>query len=183
MRVSAGITYDKTIRHDEARLKFYEFLQSLLAKGWKRTISLSDPRISGAQSMHYLREHESFYSPDINYLPTLKEWRALRALGTYWELQADNKAFIRIGLERKDSKTEPDSGVYLISIEIKNLQEELRAHFRPEEKKYWNNQKKWDSAKAKLLAIRAKREKDLLTKGYKIDDSFEDFDINPPSKK
>lgn len=176
----SGITYDKKISHDVARLKFHDFLRSLLDKGWKRTISFSDPRLSGSQAAHYMREHENFYSLDPDYLPTLKEWMAVDKLTSmFWGLQADNKAFMSIDLQRKFDKTNPDIGVYLLSISIVNDQEKGRLQFAPEKKLDWNDLKKWEAVQSNLLKIRAKREKDLLSKGYKIDESYEDYEITP----
>ena len=177
----SGVTYDEKIPHDEARKQFYGFLRELVEKGWKRTISLSDPRLSNSQSMHYMREHESYYSTDISYLPTLKEWRALKKypLGTYWELHADNKAFISIKLSHKDDKNNDSMGIYLLEITIKNDQEKGRDHFRPSEKENWNDPKKWKAMKLKLLKKRRETEKDLLSKGYDIDENYIDYDISP----
>ena len=179
-RIKSGITYDKKISHDEARLKFHEFLQGLLDKGWKRRLSYTHPRLSGTVAMHYMREYKSSYSLDPNYLPTMKEWMSVdRSKSMHWGLQAENKAFISIKLQRKTDKENPDIGVYLLSISIENDQEMGRSHFLPEEKKDWNDQEKWDSTKEKFLKIRAQAEKDLLSKGYKIDESYEDYEINP----
>ena len=176
----SGITYDKKISHDEARLKFHEFLQGLLGKGWKRTVEPADPRLLGSQAMHYMREYENFYSLDPNYLPTLKEWMAVdKSINMYWELQADNEAFISIKLQRKFDKTNSDIGVYLLSISIVNDQEMGRSHFRPERKLDWNDPKKWNEKKEKFLKEREKAEKDLLSKGYKIDKNYKDYEINP----
>ena len=175
----AGITYDKTINHDEARLKFHEFLQKLANNGWKRMISLAEPRLFGSQAMHYTREKDSTFSLDTNYLPSLKEWMAIDKLGTYWQLQLDNRAFMSIDLKRRDSKTESDMGIYLLSITIKNDQEMGRSHFPPQEKENWNDLKKWEETKDKYFKLREGTEKDLLSKGYKIDESYEDYDISP----
>jgi len=179
----AGITYDKTISHDDARLQFHDFLQRLLNQDWKRTLYYGYPRLIGSQAMHYMREKRSAYPLDPSYLPTLKEWNAMKKGGTRWELNIENKAFMSISLQRKDNQTNPDMGVYLLSIEIKNDQEMGRAHFSPENKTDWNDQEKWNAAKKMFLRKREKTEKDLISKGYKIDESYEDYEINPKTSQ
>ncbi len=182
-RFKSGITDDKTITHKEARLKFHELLQGLLGKGWKRSLYYGYPRLKGSQAMHYTREIRSAYPLDPNYLPTMKEWMALKNMGTRWELYASNKAFMNIVLQRKSSETNPDVGIYLLSIEIINDQEMGLSHFLPEDKIDWGNQEKWDSAKGAFLKKRMKLEKDLLSKGYEIDESYEDYEIIPALSK
>lgn len=183
--LNAGITYDKKIPHDEARLKFHEFLQGLLAKGWKRSLGYGQPRLNGHYAMNYMRTQKNSYKVDPTYLPTLKEWHSMKTypLGTYWELHADNKAFIKIKVTYKTDKKDESLGIYLLEIEIINNEELGRAHFLGEEKNNWNDKKKWGALRGTLRKLREKKEKDLLSKGYQIDESYEDYEINPPGGK
>jgi len=175
--IKKGITYDKEISHDEARLKFHEFLQDLLGKGWKRSLMKGYPRLSGSQAMHYMREKNSVYPLDPAYLPNLKEWMSIKELGTHWALHLDSKVFMSIVLQRKTSKENIDKGIYLLTIEVYTPKEEIFKNIYHDKKKSWRDE--WDTESKRQEGIRIQKEKDLLTKGYKIDESYEDYEINP----
>ncbi|MEM6406045.1 MAG: hypothetical protein AAF669_05590 [Pseudomonadota bacterium] len=183
--LQAGITPDGWMPHTEARIQFHAFLQYLLAKGWRYAQGYEAPRLSGAQAMRYKLNEEPYFYLDPAYLPTRQEWRALRqgsSATNYWNLHIDNKAFMRIQVGFEDHKTDLELGSYILFIYLLNGEQQARRYFSPDDEHRMNKrnwQIHWEERLQMARKTRAEREKTAIMEGYKIDESYQDYAINP----
>jgi len=115
LELQTGITQADLMTYEEARVKFYAFLQKLLKQGWKRVITYSRPRINGRHAMHYKLTEDDMYYLDPTYEPTLEEWKKLETGGksssNYWVLHYNSKIFLEINLGVVSHKTDPELSI------------------------------------------------------------------------
>ena len=180
-QTQTGITKADLITYEEARKRFYYFLQNLLKAGWKRALSPYDPRISGRLAMHYKLTQEDMYYLDPSYEPTLEEWKKLETGGlgasNYWVLHYQNKIFLRINLGVTPHDSDANLASYLMFITIHDAEEEAMSYTKEREEAKWK-ETHVDDVK-RYLNYRKKTETILKAKGYTIDESYEDYTIDP----
>jgi len=176
-----GITQADLLPYEEARVMFHSFLQRLLKEGWKRALNYYNPRISGRHAMHYKLTEDDMYYQDPEYEPTLEEWKKLETGGmgssNYWVLHYKNKIFLEINLGVTAHKTDPNLASYLMFITIRDAEEEAMVHLVGDDKLKWKE--KFPEMTTIQLNDRQKTETKLKTKGYTMDESYEDYVIDP----
>ena len=153
--------------YEEARVKFYTFLQKLLKQGWERALVYDDPRISGRNAMHYKLTEEDMYYLDPSYEPTLEEWKKLETGGmsssNFWVLHYKSKVFLEINLGVVPHKTDPELASYLMFITIRDGEEEAMRYMKPTDKPKWKEL--WEERLKRAFEKRTKKESQLKAKG------------------
>ena len=181
IELQTGITKADLMTYEEARVKFYAFLQDLLKQGWKRALRYSQPRISDRQAMHYKLTENNMYYLDPSYEPTLEEWKKLETGGmsrsNYWVLHYKSKVFLSINLGVVPHKTDPTLASYLMFITIRDGEEEGMSYTKEREESKWK-ETQVDDVK-RYLNYRKEAETKVKAKGYTIDESYEDYVIDP----
>ncbi len=180
-QLQTGITKADLMTYEEARVKFYAFLQDLLKQGWERALRYSQPRISDRLAMHYKLTEDDMYYLDPSYEPTLEEWKKLETGGmsssNYWVLHYKSKVFLRINLGVVPHKTDPTLASYLMFITIRDGEEEGMSYTKEREETKWK-ETHVDDVK-RYLTYRKEAETKVKAKGYTIDESYEDYVIDP----
>ncbi len=170
-RITGGMATQSDIYHDEARLRFLEFLAMLKQKGWRTFINLEDPRLPTHQALHYaLQEDNILYSVPIDAEIDLNTWMQIKA--NDWRMYAGD-AIMKIGFRRDTSRLDLDKpSAYLFSYEIYNRQQLIREHLSFEEQK--QAAQIWPELKLELEEKRLQKEALLELQGYHIDKSYVD---------
>ncbi len=172
--ISGGMTAQSDIYHDEARLRFLEFLAMLKQKGWQRFIGLGDPRLMTNQAVHYaLQEDEILYSLPIDAEIDLNTWMQIKR--NKWRMYAGD-AVMKIDFHRDTSRLDLDKpSAYLFSYEIYNRQQLIRNQLSSEERK--QAAQIWPERKLELEEKRLQKEALLELQGYHIDRSYIDPEL------
>ncbi len=180
--ISGGMTAQSDIYHDEARLRFLEFLAMLKQKGWRRFISLRDPRLIGHQALQYALLKKPgrsiptnvLYSLPIDAEIDLNTWMQIE--DNDWRMYAGD-AIMKIGFRRDTSRLDLDKpSAYLFSYEIYNRQQLIREHLSFEERK--QAAQIWPERKLELEEKRLQKEALLESQGYHIDRSYVGPELN-----
>ncbi|MFI8146389.1 hypothetical protein [Acinetobacter sp. ABJ_C5_2] len=176
--ISAGLSNDDTMSHDQARLAMLAILKDLKNKGWQRYISLSDPRLTGKDAWNYAKKELYIYELDPDYVYSLDEWMQLKD-GARWLFQA-NGIYLTIQMYREQSKMDPQQpGEYFVRYEFESEKEYYAPYFKDDDlKKSALNQARWVSLypgiKKEMNQIRVKTEAELKAQGVQIDTSYQD---------
>ncbi|MFI8146390.1 hypothetical protein [Acinetobacter sp. ABJ_C5_2] len=176
--ISAGLSNDDTISHDQARLAMLAILKDLRNNGWQRFIRLSEPRLTGKDALDYAKKELYLYALDPDYVYTLDEWMQLED-GVRWMFQA-NGIYLTIQMYREQSKMDPKQpGEYFVRYEIVSEKEFYAPYFKDDDLKKWEmNAARWVSLypgiKKEMNQIRAKTEAELKVQGVQIDTSYQD---------
>lgn len=177
----AGISSEDWISHEEARIKFHEILQRLVKNGWEYAADYYSPRLTQKEGFRYKKNEKKYFYLDPSYILTADEWKDLHRRGAssqnYWTLHYKNKLFMQIKLGITNHKKDSKLGVYLMFIEVVNAERQAMLHFEGEDKKHWKS--KWKEMLAEAKQERAKAEEAAKAKGYTIDETYQDFMINP----
>lgn len=174
--VSAGLTNNDTMSHDQARLTMLAIFKDLKQAGWQRVIELSSPRLIGKDSIMYASKHT--YELDPNYPYSLDEWMQLEN-GSRWLVQA-NGLYLTIQMYREQSQMDPQQpGAYFVSYDFESEKEFYAPYFRDEDLKKWEiNAARWvalyPGIKKQMHKIRNKQEAVLKAQGIMIDESYQD---------
>lgn len=169
--VNTGINEPELIAHDEARLKTYEILSTILQSGWKPFIELSEPRLSGKVRYDYTLNTVSVNGLDPRYLPTLDEWMRMESR-TPWSFYAPG-AYLEVSFTRESSLTDPGKpGSYMLTFNVKTEAEYLRAYVDSDDRAQWK--KMLPQILSKLALSRQKKEAELRGKGVPIDEVYQD---------
>ncbi|WP_336951646.1 hypothetical protein [Acinetobacter sp. AS167] len=174
--ISAGLSNDDTMSHDQARLVMLAIFKDLKQAGWQRYISLSGPRLTGKDALKYASTHTYELDPDYAY--SLDEWMQLED-GSRWMLQA-NGIYLTIQMYREQSKMDPQQpGAYYVSYKFQSEKEYYAPHFKDDDlKKSAINAARWVSLypgiKKQMNQIREQREAELKAQGITIDESYQD---------
>jgi hypothetical protein len=174
--ISAGLSNDNMMSHDQARLAMLAIFKDLKQAGWQRYISLSDPRLNGKDAWDYASKE--FYELDPDYVYTQDEWMRLKD-GSRWILQA-NGIYLTITLRRDQTKMDPQQpGAYYVSYKFQSEKEYYAPYFKDDDLKKWAiNTARWVSLypgiKKQMNQIREKTEAELNAQGIMIDESYQD---------
>ncbi len=173
--INGGMATQSDIYHDEARLRFLEFLAMLKQKGWRTFINLEDPRLPTHQALHYaLQEDNILYSVPIDAEIDLNTWMQIKA--NDWRMYAGD-AIMKIGFRRDTSRLDLDKpSAYLFSYEIYNRQQLIRNQLSSEERK--QAAQIWPERKLELEEKRLQKEALLELQGYHIDRSYIGPELN-----
>jgi hypothetical protein len=163
----------ETIPHAQARDKLFRFFASLLTAGWRRYISVSDPRLSGDQTMRYFVEQGGGYFPDPAYVPTLDEWMQLNEDLPCWRFWADGSYMMVRVIDEPSLRNPARPGVYMFDINIRSESSNSQRYFtKVADMKRWKEL--LPAELHRLHQIRKTREIELQRRGYLIDTSYED---------
>lgn len=174
--ISAGLTNNSTLSHDQARIEMLGIFKDLKQTGWQRFISLSDPRLDGKDALSYTQKE--FYDLDPNYLYSLNEWMNLKD-GSRWLFQA-NGIYLTIQMYRDQNQMNPQKlGAYFVRYEFVSEKEYYAPYFKDDDLKRWEiNAARWVSLypgiKKQMNQIRTKTEAELKAQGIQIDESYQD---------
>lgn len=173
--ITAGITADGPILHDEARRLFLDFIQTLTERGWKPAISYNYPRLKGEQAYKYFEE-DFAYSVPPDYRQTLEQWMAMDF--AYWRLHAGD-VFLNIRINRDRKRMIPDEpGAYLLALTLISKEEKAKSHFQGEkDRANWKNL--WVDKIKELKKERYAKEEALRKRGFDIDTNYEEPKIHP----
>lgn len=173
-RVSGGMSTQSDIYHDEARLRFLEFLAMLRQRGWQTFINLEDPRLPTNQALHYaLQEDNVLYSLPIDADIDLDTW--MRITDNDWRMYAGD-VIMKIDFLRDTSRLDLDKpSDYLFSYEVYNMQELIINQLENDEQK--NAAQIWPQRKLELQERRHQKELLLEQQGYHIDRSYVDPEL------
>ncbi|MFW1798536.1 hypothetical protein ACG9YX_00600 [Acinetobacter nematophilus] len=174
--ISAGLSNDDIMSHDQARLTMLAIFKDLKQAGWQRYIRLSNPRLTGKDALTYASTHT--YDLDPDYVYTLDEWMQLED-GASWMLQA-NGIYLTIQMYREQKKMDPQQpGAYYVSYKFVSEKEYYAPYFKDDDlKKSAINTARWVSlypgVKKQMNQIREKTETELKAQGITIDESYQD---------
>jgi hypothetical protein len=159
------------IPHDEARIKTYAILRSIMEAGWRQVIERSEPRLSGKARQDYMFATSNLNGLDATYVPTFEDWMRIPSR-TPWSFYADG-AFLSVEFTRERTLTDPNKpGSYLLTFRIQTATEYFRGYAGPDNRLRWKEL--LPAELAKVAKLRAEKEAELKAKGVPIDDSYRD---------
>ena len=210
--LNSGISAGELIRHREAYDLWVKLMKRIQDSGWQRYIYLSSPRLTGKDAIRYFQDEENFglgYITDPSAVPDFSTWYSVIRQGGFIvnfyldgvemslsfdptvndqeDLDDINKTLsfnewgqymMRISFTTACYSTRND--IYHTFIPdgygIDKLQEEMDkiSSSLPE---YWQRYRNIE------LAKRKKEEAMLVSKGYKIDEGYQDPDLLPYLQK
>ena len=204
--LNSGISAGELIRHREAYDLWVKLMKRIQDSGWQRYIYLSSPRLTGKDAIRYFQDKENFGLGDItdpDAVPDFNTWysviiqRAINANfyldGVEMSLSFNSTVTGQEDLDRINKTLSFNEwGQYMMRIEFNNLRMSMREQMNlmfldgiNDEKLLsakWedianNLTKYWPRYRAIELAKRKKEEAMLVSKGYKIDESYQDPDL------
>jgi len=204
--LNSGISAGELIRHREAYDLWVKLMKRIQDSGWQRYIYLSSPRLTGKDAIRYFQDKENFGLGDItdpDAVPDFNTWYSViiqRAINANFYLDG-----IEMSLSFNSTVTDQEDldrinktlsfnewGQYMMRIEFNNLRMSMREQMNlmfldgiNDEKLLsakWEDiantlTKYWPRSRAIELAKRKKEEAMLVSKGYKIDESYQDPDL------
>lgn len=176
LNIISGITGPNGISHEDARVKFLEIISKLRNIGWQSTIPFSAPRFKGKDMLTYLFNFQRPTTLDASYLPSLDEWMRLPDLTT-WEFYGD-RTFLRVNFVRDSNKLDPKKpGAYVINFALESDINYYKGFAPPLQRDAWREilPSELKKAESRRKAI----EKELVQKGLRVDETYQD----PPIPK
>ena len=210
--LNSGISAGELIRHREAYDLWVKLMKRIQDSGWQRYIYLSSPRLTGKDGIRYFQDEENFGLGNITdpgAVPDFNTWYSViiqRAIFADFYLDGIEMSltFDRTVRDQEDldqiNKTLSfkEWGQYMMRISfttarystrndiyntfipdgygIDKLQEEM-------DKISSSLPEYWQRYRAIELAKRKKEEAMLVSKGYKIDEGYQDPDLLPYLQK
>ena len=210
--LNSGISASELIRHREAYDLWVKLMKRIQDSGWQRYIYLSSPRLTGKDAIRYFQGEENFGLGDITdpgVVPDFNTWYSVIRQGGFIvnfyldgvemslsfdstvndqeDLDDINKTLsfkewgqymMRISFTTARHSTRND--IYHTFIpdgyDIDKLQEEIDK-INSSLPEYWQRYRNIE------LAKRKKEEAMLVSKGYKIDEGYQDPDLLPYLQK
>ena len=210
--LNSGISASELIRHREAYDLWVKLMKRIQDSGWQRYIYLSSPRLTGKDAIRYFQGEENFGLGDITdpgVVPDFNTWYSVIRQGGFivnfyldgveMSLSFDSTVNDQEDLDQINKTLSfKEWGQYMMRIEFKTarystrndiyhtfitdgydidkLQEEMdKISSRLPE--YWQRYRNIE------LAKRKKEEAMLVSKGYKIDEGYQDPDLLPYLQK
>ena len=210
--LNSGISASELIRHREAYDLWVKLMKRIQDSGWQRYIYLSSPRLTGKDAIRYFQGEENFGLGDITdpgVVPDFNTWYSVISQGGFIvhfyldgvemtilfdptindqeDLDSINKTLsfnewgqYMMRMEFKTARYSTRNDIYNTFIPdgygIDKLQEEMdKISSRLPE--YWQRYRNIE------LAKRKKEEAMLVSKGYKIDEGYQDPDLLPYLQK
>ena len=210
--LNSGISADELIRHREAYDLWVKLMKRIQDSGWKRYTYLSSPRLTGKDAIRYFQDEENFglgnitdpgTVPDFNTWYSVMMKRGMIATfyldGVEMTLSFDSTVNDQEDLDDINKTLSfKEWGQYMMRIEfttarystrndiyhtfipdgydIDKLQEEMNK-INSSLPEYWQRYRNIE------LAKRKKEEAMLVSKGYKIDEGYQDPDLLPYLQK
>ena len=210
--LNSGISAGELIRHREAYDLWVKLMKRIQDNGWQRYIYLSRPRLAGKDAIRYFQDEENFglgYITDPGVVPDFNTWYSVMMkrgmIATFYldgvemSLSFDSTVNDQEDLDDINKTLRfKEWGQYMMRIEfttarystrndiyhtfipdgydIDKLQEEMNK-INSSLPEYWQRYRNIE------LAKRKKEEAMLVSKGYKIDEGYQDPDLLPYLQK
>ena len=210
--LNSGISAGELIRHREAYDLWVKLMKRIQDSGWQRYTYLSSPRLTGKDAIRYFQDEENFglgYITDPGTVPDFDTWYSvIRQGGFIVNFYLDGVEMTILFDATVNDQEDLDDinktlsfkewGQYMMRIEfttarystrndiyhtfipdgydIDKLQEEMDK-INSSLPEYWQRYRKIE------LAKRKKEEAMLVSKGYKIDEGYQDPDLLPYLQK
>ena len=210
--LNSGISAGELIRHREAYDLWVKLMKRIQDSGWQRYIYLSSPRLTGKDAIRYFQDEENFGLGNITdpgAVPDFNTWYSViiqRAIfadfyldGIEMSLSFDSTVNDQEDLDQINKTLSfKEWGQYMMRIEFKTARYSTRNDiyntFIPNGYDIDKLQKEMDKISSSLpeywqryraieLAKRKKEEAILVSKGYKIDEGYQDPDLLPYLQK
>ena len=210
--LNSGISADELIRHREAYDLWVKLMKRIQDSGWQRYIYLSSPRLTGKDAIRYFQDEENFglgeitdpgAVPDFNTWYSVMMKRGMIATfyldGVEMSLSFDPTVNDQEDLDDINKTLSfKEWGQYMMRIEFNNLRMSMREQMyltflegihdekmlSAKREDIANNMTKyWPRYRDIELAKRKKEEAMLVSKGYKIDEGYQDPDLLPYLQK
>ena len=210
--LNSGISAGELIRHREAYDLWVKLMKRIQDSGWQRYIYLSSPRLAGKDAIRYFQDEENFGLGNITdpgAVPDFDTWYSvIRQGGFIVNFYLDGiKMTILFDPTVKDQEDLDDInktlsfkewGQYMMRIEFNNIRMRMREQMYltflegikdeklslAKQEDIANNMTKyWPRYRDIELAKRKKEEAMLVSKGYKIDEGYQDPDLLPYLQK
>ena len=210
--LNSGISAGELIRHREAYDLWVKLMKRIQDSGWQRYIYLSSPRLTGKDAIRYFQGEENFGLGDITdpgVVPDFNTWYSViiqRAIfadfyldGVEMSLSFDSTVNDQEDLDSINKTLSFNEwGQYMMRIEFKTARYSTRNDiyntFIPDGYGIDKLQEEMDKISSRLpeywqryrnieLAKRKKEEAMLVSKGYKIDEGYQDPDLLPYLQK
>ena len=210
--LNSGISAGELIRHREAYDLWVKLMKRIQDSGWQRYIYLSSPRLTGKDAIRYFQDEENFGLGEITdpgTVPDFDTWYAVIIQGGFIvNFHLDGvRMTILFDATVKDQEDLDDInktlsfkewGQYMMRIEFNNLRMRMREQMyltflegikdekllSAKREDIANNMTKyWPRYRDIELAKRKKEEAMLISKGYKIDEGYQDPDLLPYLQK
>ena len=210
--LNSGISAGELIRHREAYDLWVKLMKRIQDSGWQRYIYLSSPRLTGKDAIRYFQDEENFGLGNITdpgAVPDFNTWYSViiqRAIFADFYLDGIEMSltFDRTVRDQEDldqiNKTLSfkEWGQYMMRISFTTARYSTRNDiyntFIPNGYDIDKLQKEMDKISSSLpeywqryraieLAKRKKEEAMLVSKGYKIDEGYQDPDLLPYLQK
>ena len=210
--LNSGISAGELIRHREAYDLWVKLMKRIQDSGWQRYIYLSRPRLAGKDAIRYFQDEENFGLGNITdpgVVPDFNTWYSViiqRAIfadfyldGVEMSLSFDSTVNDQEDLDQINKTLSfKEWGQYMMRIEFKTARYSTRNDiyntFIPDGYGIDKLQEEMDKISSRLpeywqryrnieLAKRKKEEAMLVSKGYKIDEGYQDPDLLPYLQK
>ena len=211
--LNSGISAGELIRHREAYDLWVKLIKRIQDSGWQRYIYLSRPRLAGKDAIRYFQDEENFglgYITDPSAVPDFSTWysvimtQGMMIAKFYLDGVEISLSFNSTVKDQEDlddiNKTLSfkEWGQYMMRIEFNNLRMSMREQMyltflegihdekllSAKREDIANNMTKyWPRYRDIELAKRKKEEAMLVSKGYKIDEGYQDPDLLPYLQK
>ena len=210
--LNSGISAGELIRHREAYDLWVKLMKRIQDNGWQRYIYLSRPRLAGKDAIRYFQDEENFglgYITDPGVVPDFNTWYSVMMkrgmIATFYldgvemSLSFDSTVNDQEDLDDINKTLSfKEWGQYMMRIEFTTARYSTRNDiyhtFIPdgydidkllEEMDKINSSlpEYWQRYRNIELAKRKKEEAMLVSKGYKIDEGYQDPDLLPYLQK
>lgn len=211
--LNSGISADELIRHREAYDLWVKLMKRIQDSGWQRYIYLSRPRLAGKDAIRYFQDEENFglgYITDPSAVPDFSTWYSVimtqgMIIAKFYldgvEISLSFNSTVKDQEDLDDiNKTLSfkEWGQYMMRIEFNNLRMSMREQMyltflegihdekllSAKREDIANNMTQyWPRYRDIELAKRKKEEAMLVSKGYKIDEGYQDPDLLPYLQK
>ena len=211
--LNSGISADELIRHREAYDLWVKLMKRIQDSGWQRYIYLSRPRLAGKDAIRYFQDEENFglgYITDPGAVPDFSTWYSVimtqgMIIAKFYldgvEISLSFNSTVKDQEDLDDiNKTLSfkEWGQYMMRIEFNNLRMSMREQMyltflegihdekllSAKREDIANNMTQyWPRYRDIELAKRKKEEAMLVSKGYKIDEGYQDPDLLPYLQK
>lgn len=210
--LNSGISASELIRHREAYDLWVKLMKRIQDSGWQRYIYLSSPRLTGKDAIRYFQGEENFGLGDITdpgVVPDFNTWYSVIRQGGFivnfyldgveMSLSFDSTVNDQEDLDQINKTLSfKEWGQYMMRIEFKTARYSTRNDiyntFIPDGYGIDKLQEEMDKISSRLpeywqryrnieLAKRKKEEAMLVSKGYKIDEGYQDPDLLPYLQK
>ena len=210
--LNSGISAGELIRHREAYDLWVKLMKRIQDSGWQRYIYLSSPRLTGKDAIRYFQDEENFglgYITDPGAVPDFNTWYSVMMkrgmIATFYldgvemSLSFDSTVNDQEDLDDINKTLSFNEwGQYMMRIEFNNLRMSMREQMyltflegihdekmlSAKREDIANNMTKyWPRYRDIELAKRKKEEAMLISKGYKIDEGYQDPDLLPYLQK